>query len=166
MNKSLERLAGVSDTVRLEIWGATLELLKDFPMGVGLTSKIFAEELNRVHPGFFFANPHSIYLGVMVQTGVLGFLAMATLVGGALSRGLYTVRESARRYYSPLYAIPAIGILVFLCGGITEPIFSNGHKLNHLFWILIGAATRIPAIAQQQNNRMAEMPAGTRFSPN
>jgi len=148
MNKSFERLTGASDTVRMEIWAATVELLAEFPMGVGLTSEVYATELNRIRPGFFYANPHSIYLSVIVHMGFLGFLTMATLVGRGLSDGLLTVRLSGIKSFRPLYAIPAIGLLVFLCGGITEPLFSNGHKLNNVFWLLLGASTRIPELVR------------------
>ena len=151
INVGYQRLIGESDAVRFDIWLATLDLLETYPMGLGLTPQIFAQELNRIHPGMHYANPHSIYLGLLIHTGVFGFLAFAAMVFIALRKGLGPLLGTVGKTPSPILLIPAACILIFLFGGVTEPIYSNGHKLNHLFWLFIGAATRIPSIFESHH---------------
>ena len=97
IDRSVERLMGGADTMRLEIWSATGELLAKKPLGVGLTGAHFADELNRIRPGFFVANPHSVLLTLPVHLGVIGMVLMLYILGLGLVQGTSCLRDDSRR---------------------------------------------------------------------
>ena len=43
-------------------------------------------------------------------------------------------------------------VLAFLIGGLAEPIYGNGIKLQHFFWILVGIASYLPVLVTSSAN--------------
>jgi hypothetical protein len=56
-----------------------------------------------------------------------------------------------------------LGMLGFLIVGFGEPVWENGYKLNHIFWLLSGIglalADRVLAERRVPSARMASIPA-------
>jgi putative inorganic carbon (HCO3(-)) transporter len=136
---TVERMDRAMEDVRFEIWSVTLDIIADQPFGIGLSPEHYIEEVSRSRPGFFFASPHNLYLGLAANIGIPGFLAFIALVFTAIGRGLMALNHCTSTRDFQLLLLPMGMVLVFLVGAFTEPIYSNGHKLNHLFWFAVGA---------------------------
>ncbi len=135
---------GLED-VRTQIWSTSLDIIVDHPLGLGMDPKLFLGELARRRPGLFFALPHNLWLGIAINGGIVAVLAFTAIVVAVLRRGVQAVLFEADRRARLLRLIPVLSVAVFLVAAFTEPIFDNGHKLNHLFWLLCGAMLWRPA---------------------
>ncbi|MCZ7618463.1 MAG: O-antigen ligase family protein [Myxococcota bacterium] len=126
---------------RYILWRDTLDLLLTNPLGIGLHSFNFEAAIRPY--GHAMPSPHNIYLDLATKVGIPGLLAFL-----AFCVGLFRRLGRARRHGSPELRTAAAAItammLGFLLGGITEPIFSNGYKLQHLFFFLAGVGSFLP----------------------
>jgi O-antigen ligase len=136
---SLERWEqrGLRD-VRTEIWSATLEIIADSPLGLGHDPQAYVQALAHRRPGFFFATPHNVYLGLAVSVGLAGLLAFLAIVGAALLGAVQQIARAGDARTYQLRWMPVLAVVVFLVAAFTEPLYDNGHKLNHVFWFLVG----------------------------
>jgi putative inorganic carbon (HCO3(-)) transporter len=135
---TVERMDRAMEDVRFEIWSVTLDIIADNPLGIGLSPEHYIEQVSRHRAGFFFASPHNLYLGLAANIGIPGLLAFLLLVFAAIWRGLVALNQSTNPREFQLLLLPMGMVLVFLVGAFTEPIYANGHKLNHLFWFAVG----------------------------
>jgi O-antigen ligase len=131
---------------RFETWTRFLRILADHPFGVGL----LPENMRPIAPryGTPHTTAHNIYLDQAVKMGVQGLFAFALLVGHILWRnwrGLRSAAEDPRRRRVLVYAL--LTLLGFLVGGLVEPIYNNGTKLNEVFWVLCGVSYAVSARA-------------------
>jgi len=144
------------ETERFWAWSGFLRMLADHPFGIGLIPENILATGGRYGTGTL-ANAHSIYLNIAVKTGILGLIAFLALVGSVVMRNWRVLRaaQDPETRQAALYLLLALG--GFLLAGTLEPIYTNGYKLNQLFWLLAGLslATSQRALATARQARIA-----------
>lgn len=125
------------DTPRYEIWRHSLNIIKDYPLGIGLAEENYSQLLIK-YGNMSLANPHSMYLEVIVKTGYLGFASFLVLVVSTATGAIRGSFDSADREEKAVLAAMFLIISGYMMMGFTEPIFSNEYKLNHFFGLILG----------------------------
>jgi O-antigen ligase len=94
--------------------------------------------------GIDLASPHNIYLGLAANTGIPGLIAFLVIAGSCLRRILVARRfgDAMLRSVATTFFVLLVG---FLVSGVTEPIYRNGFKLQHLFWLFAGIGSFLPS---------------------
>jgi O-antigen ligase len=137
----LQNAYGSSVDSRIELWTDTLRLLRARPLlGAGLSG--FADRITPYYTHFHtaanFIDPHNIVLNFWVETGLLGLLAFAWILGAAVvstARGWVTLPAGWRPYQlGVLLAMAA----VVVHGLVDVPYFKNDLSLE--FWALLAVA--------------------------
>jgi O-antigen ligase len=126
---------------RIELWTAAIKLIRARPLlGAGLSG--FPERIvpyfTHFHTSASFIDPHNIVLNFWVETGVLGLVAFAWILGTAVvtsARGWVTLPESWRPYQ--LGVLLAM-VAVVVHGLVDVPYFKN--DLSMAFWVLVAVA--------------------------
>ena len=133
-------------TNRGYIWGRTLPLLKNYIfLGSGPDTfvHVFPQndyvERSALGYGFFteiLIKPHSMYLQIAVQTGVLSLVCILALIGHCLVSCIKTIqtdRADTKRGILAMVIIMALGI--YLVNGITN---DSTVTIAPFFWMLLG----------------------------
>jgi putative inorganic carbon (hco3(-)) transporter len=126
---------------RLELWTGTIRLIRARPLfGAGLAGfpERSAPYIRHFRTAASFIDPHNIVLNFWVETGLLGLLAMAWIIGGAIvlcARGWALVTEAWRPYQ--LGVLLAM-VAVVVHGLVDVPYFKNDLSLE--FWALLAVA--------------------------
>lgn len=133
-----ENVYGNTVQSRIDLWTATLKLLEQRPIfGAGLSGfqERVAPFLTNFHASAFFIDPHNIVLNFYVETGVLGLIAAAWIIGAAVWiswRGWRDGSEGWRPFHlGVLLAMSA----VIVHGLVDVPYFKNDLSLE--FWTLV-----------------------------
>lgn len=135
---SITNLADTSTSYRLNIWIATVDMLKDYwvsGIGTGITA------FNAVYPRYSLnaivaPHAHNLYLQVMVECGVSGIVA---LMGGVLSavRALGAKLRQCIDFKTRIQAIALLsGLTGFLAQSVTDYSFYN-YRVELVFWVVI-----------------------------
>lgn len=137
--KTIKRFekTGTQD-IREKIWLETIDIIISNPMGLGISTYHFTDELKK-RSGMTWSNPHNIYFEFAAQGGILMsvfFLMFAISSFIFLAKSFYKSEDTNDKLIFGMIAIILSGFILF---GITEPIFKNGHKLNYFLAIVIGA---------------------------
>lgn len=125
-----------SNLYRITIWKAALLMVKDYwASGVGLGPVPFA----LIYPLYEIAgtptvHTHSLYLQIMVETGVLGLLIFLWLLRAVFKEGL-TV--SGNRYHSGITTALVAGLAGQMIYGLFDNIWYSPKNL-FLFWSIAG----------------------------
>lgn len=130
---------GLED-VRTAIWASTTGIIQDSPLGIGHDPYDFMSRLSMQDPLHEFANPHNIYLSIAVVSGIPALLAFLYLLIRVIWRSVAALAAPLDHRAFGLRGAVLLSIIVFAIGGMTEPIFDSGMKLNHFFWFLMGTA--------------------------
>jgi putative inorganic carbon (HCO3(-)) transporter len=137
---------GLSETLRMEMMKASLKMFADRPIlgqGPNTFQKVFYEKyLPESSKQYFddgvrgFSHPHNTYLGILSDTGVLGFGAFVFLIAFFFKKTTGVYVRSADVFYKTL----ALGILCafidFLVNGMSDYVFSA--EPSYFFWFLMG----------------------------
>ena len=126
------------------IWSRTIPLLKD-NIFLGAGADTYALEfpqqdyVNRYNYGYIdqlLTKPHSLYLQIGVQTGVLSLIAFLTFYGMYLvsSIALY-IRGRFKSYYAKVGIAILAGTFGYMISGITN---DSTITVAPVFWILVG----------------------------
>jgi O-antigen ligase len=95
--------------------------------------------------------PHSLYLEIAAETGLLGTFTFAAIV--VLSLWQVTVaRGRLRRLDRPLEADAAAGVRAALVGYLVAAILLHGHFLRYL-WLLFALVTAVDRLATDRDGR-------------
>lgn len=125
---------------RLELWSATLQMLRQHAIfGAGLSG--FADRIgpfwNANHTERF-VDPHNLVLNFWVETGLLGLVAFAWILGSAFAvtwRGW----RSAPSDWRPIELGVLLALVAFVVHGLVDvPYFKNDLSLQ--FWALVALA--------------------------
>ena len=139
----VQREAGeLSSTGRLAIWTQLLTHLAQRPLfGFGLNNAtLFIEPMRTMIGGAFAITtpaPESAYVATLIETGILGFVALASLLVGLLVRAYRNVGETGNTLHIGILA----AIVALLCGNLTLTGLTtdqNGMLLGVLIGIVYG----------------------------
>jgi putative inorganic carbon (HCO3(-)) transporter len=143
----LESIVTLSDRGggRLNIWLVGLQIVSAHPLlGVGLGNfgKAFDWYLPETAgirlPPLPERGPHSIFFGVLGETGAFGFVLFVVTIGLTLKSALSAVLDFKRRK-DPQMTTLAIGVLLGLVGMLTASMFVDLRYRKH-FWLLLALA--------------------------
>lgn len=123
---------------RLELNDIAVAMIRDHPVaGVGLNNFQAVMPAYEQHPVIFFGNPvHNLYLLVLAETGVVGFLGFALIGGTLLAAALHLARSQ-----DPLFGTLGVGIAAAMVFLAVEEML--GFSLRQdvplaLYWLLAG----------------------------
>src|ERR1700722_16718239 len=146
-----ERLQGVDDATefsRLALWQAAVGEFVGHPLlGVGYGNyKYF-------YSNFFFVpvenldrlDAHNLYLQLLAETGLIGFLVFAVIVALFFRRSWNLIRDR-----DPLLRLTGVGVIGALAGtlihGAVDFMFHVSPQFGALFWIIMGLCTSAATI--------------------
>ncbi|MBX3441619.1 MAG: O-antigen ligase family protein [Planctomyces sp.] len=118
---------------RFVINKASLEMLKDYPLGVGY--KNYARVMNRYIDGDMTKAAHNTFFSVACQTGFLGFGLWSTAVFGSLVLFRRVRRRLNFRNIDRL-ALYGMGFEIGLYGTLAGDCFHNGHETDPVYWFV------------------------------
>lgn len=126
-----------TDSPRELIWKYTFSMVKDYPLGIGLTDVNYMDKLSS-YANLHWANPHNMYLHFLVQNGYLGFIAIIFIFFYTIVTNIKAYKKCDDDNYKISLAFLLLMITGFMLMGITEPLFKNQYKLNYIIAIVLG----------------------------
>lgn len=136
-----ERLQGVDDATelsRLAVWQAAVRIFLGHPLlgvGYGNYRFLYADFVPGAVPGKLDA--HNLYLELLAETGIVGFLVFIVLVSA-----FFFVSLKSTRKQDSLSRIVAFGvcgaIVATLIHGMVDYIFNASPQFGTLFWLVLG----------------------------
>lgn len=137
--RTFERFSekGLEDTTRAKNFQASFQIMLDNPFGIGVSQMNFIPLLME-YANIYFASPHNVYLEMGLQVGINGLIAFLALVGLTLFYNIKTFRNTDNSALKLALALSFLMLSGFLLMGLTEPIFRNYFKLNHIFGLMLG----------------------------
>jgi len=119
----LDRLPGLQDAgSRMELFRNTFSLIADYPYtgaGLGAFPGIYSRYVMLI-PDYLFGYSHNLFLDITLEQGVLGLLAMITIMLGSF----WVLFNS--HLPTPFHWAVFAGIVVFLLQGLADdPFYAN-----------------------------------------
>lgn len=153
---------------RFEIWRVAGAIIADHPItGVGLggypkTHQEYALSSRFKPVARGSRDTHSIYLNVMAETGIVGFLLLMGMMSTALWQGWRAAKEMETRdpVVSKQMATLSIGLIAFMQAGI----FASLHRVAFVYVYMAVLTTAIFVLTSQTalpGRRRAAAPAGS-----
>lgn len=130
---------------RMQLWGEEIipALREQWLLGYGTSSA--GEGLQNLYEGttsqFFYS--HNLYIKVLLEMGVIGFLAFLMIVGTSMLGGVrYLYRASSIKPQVAMLLQWSLAVTVaFLIAGIVIPTL-DAYPANYYFWLLLGVLSR------------------------
>jgi hypothetical protein len=128
---------------RFELWRAALSLWREHPLtGVG------PDNFRRLYAGVLGSRPideriraNNLYLGTLVELGLLGFATLAVVISLLARRALPALRATG--VAERLAAVgPAVGLGALLLHGLVDDVF-HANATAILFWVLAGLVAAV-----------------------
>jgi putative inorganic carbon (HCO3(-)) transporter len=125
-----------SAAMRLLFWGVAATLFIGSPVvGVGYGNFRDLYDLPGIAPGVF--DVHNLYLQLLCETGIVGFLAFAVLVVFVIRRCLRTLKRKERGL-GTIVNFAALGAVVaLLLHGFVDFLFIVSPQFTALFWTIL-----------------------------
>ncbi|NBD18073.1 MAG: putative bicarbonate transporter, IctB family [Cyanobacteria bacterium] len=145
-----------SNNFRLTVWYAVLEMIRDRPgLGIGPGNEAF----NAVYPlyqrpNYTALSAYSIYLEIIVETGLIGFSVFLGLLGTLAYHGWQKIRSlraiGEREGFWVIGAIAAIAGM--LTHGLVDTVWYR-PEISTLWWLMVAlVASYYPQIDSADNN--------------
>lgn len=141
---SITNFSDSSTSYRINIWQGTIRMLMDYwPFGVGLGQQAY----NTVYPlyglnAIYAPHAHSLYLQVLSEMGIAGFVLLAGFCLAFLS-ACYVAYHKAKGSKTMWFVIAMMaGVIAFLFEGIFEYIWYN-YRVFLLFFITMGITSAL-----------------------
>jgi len=159
---SQERLQSVDDFTqesRLALWGAAGLMFLSHPvLGVGYGNYKFL--LHAYVPGISDdLDSHNLYLQLLAETGIVGFLAFFVLLGAFARIGL-KLRKTPDPYYRAIGVGVCGALVATLLHGFVDFIFGVSPQFGNVFWLVLALGCAAVAMAQDLHEPTASEPAG------
>ncbi len=133
-----ENVYGNTVQSRLDLWTGAVKLIEQRPLfGAGLSGfqERVAPFLTNFHASAFFIDPHNIVLNFWVETGLLGVIAIAWVIGAAMWISWRSWRAGSPGW-SPFHLGILLALVAVIVHGLVDvPYFKNDLSLE--FWALI-----------------------------
>lgn len=139
---------------RLATWRAGLLLLRDYPLGVGPGQfEIYSPRYQAILPGPVIITPsaHNLYLRVLVENGILGFIVLLVALV-SLIRGLLTSIRIAARKKNWEFLTDGAWLFSSIVGILVESFVIDTLHWRY-FWILFGFAIAYQRLVRKMNSR-------------
>jgi O-antigen ligase len=159
---------------RADLWKVGWRMVDDHPIrGVGAGNFPARSVDYLLRPGRTDADryivdtpkvPHNIYLAVLTELGIVGFLLFVTILVTALAAAIHAAREFTRRG-KPVLDLLSRTLFIGLVGYLAALFFSS-QLFEKQLWLLLATAPALLAIAQRApgEERMPAPLAGTRLA--
>jgi putative inorganic carbon (HCO3(-)) transporter len=156
-----------SNNFRMNVWQSVIRMIQDHPiLGIGPGNVVF----NKIYPlyqkpKFSALSAYSVWLEVMLETGIIGLSCFAWLVGITIHQGwraLNRLRQSqAKQGYWLLAALATIAGM--LSHGLVDTVWYR-PQVSTLWWLMIAIVAGFyqpltPAIAAESSLNAADHPA-------
>lgn len=127
---------------RFDFWQGALLLVQQRPL-VGIGTSNFAPSFARLPvpetAAREAAHAHNVFLTVLAENGVFGFLAYCMLVGGALTVAVKNLRHRGSQDTSAYQIAIAASLVGYLFHGLTDSFLSD-PAINTVLWLLMALA--------------------------
>ena len=145
---------------RTVIWEAAWELIKDYPMGVGLNQ--FRDRIDPFMPDWIKArDAHNHFILITTESGWIGGAVLVFLLFGLLGLGARLYRMSGDDKDAKVLALGYMGAWAgVIMGNLTHSVIYAGEVMG-LFWILSGLVARYSVILQEESSAKAQELAQT-----
>lgn len=128
-----------SNNFRINVWMAVIEMIKDRPiLGIGPGNSAF----NKIYPlyqrpRYSALSAYSIFLEVLVETGIIGFICFLWLLVATVAQGWRALQYlRALKSQEGFWLIGAIASLVGMLGhGIVDTVLYR-PEVNTLWWLM------------------------------
>ena len=131
--ESLEKDAAAVS--RTEIWKVSLEILADYPLGIGPGN--FPTVVGTYDSRYYKRSSHNTIVVCMTEFGVQGGLLFLTLVGGSIVLLYRTSRLARNLERSTETKLLAYGMLVSLCTYFVTGLGTERFYCESYWWIMI-----------------------------
>jgi putative inorganic carbon (hco3(-)) transporter len=137
-----ERLTEIDDftTVsRLAIWGSAVTVFTRSPLigtGYGNLRALLGGLLSL--PDGWTGDAHNLYLELLAETGLAGFIAFALLIGAALGTALKEYSSSSDEVNKAICFAAFVAIVGVLMHGMVDYIFHTTPQAGALFFLVFG----------------------------
>ncbi|MBP6016205.1 MAG: O-antigen ligase family protein [Candidatus Promineofilum sp.] len=130
---------------RMQLWTEEMipALREQWLLGYGTSSA--GEGLQNLYEGtssqFFYS--HNLYIKILLEMGLIGFLAFLVLIGASMWGGLrYLYRATSIKPQAAMLLQWSLAVTVaFLIAGIVIPTL-DAYPANYYFWLLLGVLSR------------------------
>jgi putative inorganic carbon (HCO3(-)) transporter len=146
---------------RSHLWDATLQMLRDHPVfGAGLSgfATAIAPYWNANHPDRF-TYPHNIVLNFWTETGILGLVAFAAIMGVAFARAWRGWRRSDNEWRVIHLGVFVALVAVLVHGLVDVPYWKNDLSLE--FWALLGLTFAVAGMPGTERARSTSRASAT-----
>ena len=152
-----QRLSDIDDFTavsRLAIWGGAFSVFARSPLlgtGFGNLRGLMGGLLNL--PDGWTGDAHNLYLELLAETGVIGFLVFSALVVFALRAALKQMRQTQKAFDKMI----ALAVFAAICGvlvhGTVDYLFHTTPQVTALFFLVLGLLSA--QISNQPTGRQA-----------
>ena len=138
---------------RIGLWEGTAQLIRDRPWtGYGFGRAIVADKLKGSLGNPMLWHAHNLFVGQVLQTGIVGFLLFTALLAALCQRFLRYIRGGD----DALAIIGIVGVSLvagFLVKNLTDDFLfrSNAKEFWALLAMLIGFGTRLESRSNRAN---------------
>ncbi len=139
---SILNFSDTSTSYRLQIWEGSLAMLKDyFVSGIGLGEGAF----QMIYPlyslnGIVAPHTHNLFLQLLSDTGIAGFLVFFILIAFFLKKVLSTFGNTSFQKDKVFLVVLMSAVVGFLFEGLFEYVWYN-YRVFLLFFIVISIAS-------------------------
>ena len=154
-----QRLGKIDDFTtisRLAIWAGAFTVFAQSPLfgtGFGNLRGLMGGLLNL--PDGWTGDAHNLYLELLAETGLIGFIVFSVLIVLALRTALRRLRKTENHFNKMI----AIAIFTAICGvlihGTVDYLFHTTPQVTALFFLLLGLLTAQASADEQDPGRQA-----------
>jgi putative inorganic carbon (HCO3(-)) transporter len=146
-----------SAETRLVLWDDAIEVFKSSPLiGTGYNTYAYMHRNKGAFGGTaYYEDTHNIYVKVLLETGLLGFLLFAWL----LAKTFFTGFRLFWRAKDPFYASLGLGISAWLLCAATANAFGDRWsfaQVSGYMWVLAGLVSEALVLEQVSQEKAAE----------
>lgn len=164
---SLGHSSGESKSERLAIYDVAPRIVADHPLfGIGARNlRTVAPSYGLTNIGFVgpFGNVHNTFLGILVEHGAFGLLALLLVVGAATSVALRVLRRGPPEHANMVLALVA----TFVGSGVLGLLHDNlpSIPIIGLLFVYLGALAACARLADEDDVVATAVPAEPALTP-